>query len=143
MNTKKSVIILWIAFAICVIATVVLWFGMNNAKLNYEEVEVLVLSSKVEQVVNKKTGSKTNFYKVEVEYNGEKYDLGNAHSASAYPKGKRVKAYLANEKLYADVDGVKTATPVATAYFVFLFGSFGLLFIAAVQSSKLHQNKSE
>ncbi len=139
---KKRVIILWIAFIACIVATVVLWFKMNEVELQYEEVEATVLSSKVEQVVNKKTKSRTNFYKVEVEYNGQNYELGNAHSASAYPKGKKVKAYLFNEKLYANVEGVKTATPVAKAYFVFLFGNFILLYIACVQTSKARKKET-
>ncbi len=140
---KKKVIILWCAFVVCLITTVALWFAMNNSKLKYEEVEATVLSSEVEQVVNKKTGSRTNFYKVKVEYNGEEYDLGNVHSASGHSRGKRVKAYLSNEKLYANIEGVRTATPVATIYFVFLFGTFGMLFWAAIEMGKLSQNKKQ
>lgn len=143
MDIKKRVIILWVAFVVCVIATVTLWFAMNNVKSEYEEVKATVLSSEVEQVVNKKTGSRTNFYKVKVEYNGEKYDLDNVHSAYEYPEGKVVKAYLSNGKLYANVEGVQTDTPIAKVYFVFLFGSFIMLFVAAWQMSKLHQNKKE
>lgn len=139
MNIKKRVIILWILFVGCVIATVALWFAMNDAKPQYEEVEATVLNAKVEQVVNKKTRAKTNFYKVEVEYNGQNYELGNAHSTSAYPKGKKIKAYLFQEKLYANVEGVQTATLVAKVYFVFLFGSFILLYITTVQTSKLRK----
>ena len=58
-----------------------------------------------------------------------------------YPEGKTVTAYLANDKLYANEEGVKTATPVAIVYFVCLFGSFGLLMAAAMVTSKNAQNK--
>jgi len=71
------------------------------------------------------------------------YDLGNAHSAYEYPKGKVVKAYLSNGKLYANEEGVKTSTPIATIYFVFLFGSFGMLMFAATQTSKISQKMKE
>ena len=59
---KKLVIILWIAFVVCVIATVGLWFAMNNSNPEFEEVKAIVTSSETKQVVNKKTGSRTNFY---------------------------------------------------------------------------------
>lgn len=143
MDIKKRVIILWSAFIVCIITTIVLWFAMNNSKPQYEEVQATVLNSKVNQVVNKKTGSKTNFCKVEVEYNGQNYELGNVHSISTYPKGKKVKAYLYNEKLYANTEGVKTSTPVAIAYFIFLFGNFILLYIALVQTTKINKKENK
>lgn len=138
MDIKKRVIILWCAFVVCVITTVILWFAMNNANPEYEEVEATVLSAKTDQVVNKKTGTKTNFYRVEVEYEGKSYELGNVHSLSSYTTGRKVKAYLYNGNLYANTEGVKTSTPIAIVYFIFLFGNFGLLYIASVQTTKLH-----
>lgn len=140
---KKQVIILWIIFVVCLATTIGLWFAMNNSNPEFEEVKVTVVSAETTQVVNKNTGSRTTFYDVKVRYNGEVYDLGNAHSVYEYPEGKTVKAYLSNGKLYADEAGVKTSTPVATIYFVFLFGTFGLLFFAAMQTSKLSQKNKE
>lgn len=140
---KKQIIILWVAFVACVAITVGLWFAMNNSNPEFEEVKATVLSAETTQVVNKKTGSKTNFYDVKVVYEGKTYDLGNAHSAYEYPKGKVVKAYLSNGKLYANEEGVKTSTPIATIYFVFLFGSFGMLMFAATQTSKISQKMKE
>lgn len=140
---KKQIIILWSIFVACVIATIGLWFATNNITPEYEEVQVTVVSSETKQVVNKQTGSRTNFYEVKVKYNGEVYDLGNPHSAREFPKGKTVKAYLSNGKLYANIEGVKTSTPVATAYFVFLFASFGMLMFAAIQTSKVSQKNKE
>ena len=137
MSMKKKVLILWIIFVVCLISTIGLWFAMNNQNLEYEEVQVTVVSAKTERVKNKKTGSSTDFYKVEVRYNGKTYDLENAHNTYMYPEGKTVKSYLANDRLFADTDGVKTSTPVSTVYFIFLFGSFIMLFVAATYSGKL------
>ena len=139
---KKKVIILWVVFVVCLVLTVILWFGMNNSKFEYEKVQVTVLSAKTEKVINKNTGSTTNFYKVKVEYNDETYDLENAHNTYMYPEGKNVTAYLSNGRLFADEDGVKTSTPIATAYFIFLFGSFIMLFVAATYTSKAFQKES-
>jgi len=78
-----------------------------------------------------------------VEFEGKEYELRNVHSAASYYKGQKVKAYLSNDKLYANVEGVKTSTPIATIYFIFLFGSFGMLFVAAMYTGKLSQKKLE
>ena len=45
--------------------------------------------------------------------------------------------------MYANEEGVKTATPIAKVYFVFLFGTFGMLMFASIQSSKLSQKNKE
>jgi len=139
---KKISIILWVIFVICVVAAVALWFAMNNSNPDYEEVKATVVSAETKQVVNKKTGSRTNFYEVKVRYDGEVYDLGNVHNTYMYQEGSTVKAYLSNGKLYANTEGVKTATPVATAYYVFLIGSFVMLMAASIYTSKLAQNKN-
>lgn len=143
MDMKKKVIIFWVIFVVCVIATVALWFAMNNSNPEFEEVTVTVESSKTEQIVNRKTGSRTNIYKVKVRYNGETHDLHNPHNSYQYPEGKSVKAYLSNGKLYANEEGVKTSTPIATIYFVFLFGSFGMLFVALTYTGKLRSRKEK
>ncbi len=140
---KKQIIILWGVFIACLVATVGLWFAMNNSNPEFEEVKATVVSAETTKVVNKKTGSTTNFYDIKVEYEGKTYDLGNAHSVYEYPKGKVVKAYLSNGKLYANEEGVKTSTPIATIYFVFLFGTFGMLIFASMQTSKICQKNKE
>ena len=83
-----------------------------------------------------------DFYEITVEYNGGTYELENAHNTYQYPQGATVKAYLANNgRLFANVEGVSSSTPLATVYFVCLFGSFGLLFAAATYSGKAKQEK--
>lgn len=140
---KRNIIILWIVFAVCVITTVVLWFVVNNDNVEYEEVKVTVVSATTEQIRNRKTGSTTTFYKVKVRYNGETYDLENPHNVYMYPEGKSVTAYLANNRLFANVEGVQTSTPIATVYFIFLFGSFIMLFVASMYTSKVCQKNKE
>lgn len=143
MNMKKKALILWGVFVLCLVATIALWFAMNNSELEFEEVKVIVESAKTEQIRNRKTGSTTTFYKIKVRYNGESYDLENAHNTYMYPEGKEVKAYLANNRLFANEEGVKTSTPIAIVYFVFLFGTFGMLIVASMYTSKLSSSKKE
>lgn len=143
MDNKKKIILLWVAFVACVIITVVLWFAVNKSNPEFEEVKATVQSSTTEQIVNRKTGSRTTIYKVKVRYKGETYDLHNPHGIAAYPEGKSVTAYLYNGKLYANEEGVKTSTPLSTVYFVFLFGSFGMLFVASTYTSKLSKKQNK
>lgn len=142
MSMKKKAILSWCAFAVCLIATVVMWFAVDAQKIEYEEVEVRVLSAETKQLRNKSTGTHYDFHEVTVEYNGETYKLENAHNTYQYPLGTTVKAYLANNgRLFANIEGVSSTTPLATVYFVCLFGSFGLLFVAAFYSGKAKQEK--
>ncbi len=138
---KNKMLWLWLLWIACVAGTVGLWFMMNKVELKYDEVDVKVISSTTKRLKNKKNGNSYDFYEVKVEYNGKTYDLENAHNTYSYPKGKKVKAYLANDKLYANIEGVKTATPTATIYFIFLFASFGLLFFNCYISAKEKQKK--
>lgn len=140
---KKKLLMLWGAFAVCLVITIGLWFAMNKQEVSYQEVEAKVLSSETKRIKNKKNGNTYDFYEVKVEYEGKEYELGNVHSASSYYKGKKVKAYLSHDKLYANVEGVKTSTPLATTYFIFLFGTFGLFFGALLYWGKLNQEKAE
>lgn len=142
MSMKKKAGLLWCAFVVCLIATVGLWFAVNKQDVKYEEVEVFVLSSETKQLKNRSTGAYYDFYEITVEYNGGTYELENAHNTYQYPVGSTVKAYLANGgKLYANVEGVSSSTPLATVYFVCLFGSFGLFFVALIYSGKVNQEK--
>ena len=138
---KNKISLMWGLTIVCLILTVVFWFLMNNQDVSYKEVMATVTDTSSREVVNKKTHNKTTFYKVMVKYEGKEYELHNVHSLVGYYKGKSVKALLSNNKLYANEEGVKTATPVAIVYFVCLFGSFGLLMAAAMVTSKNAQNK--
>lgn len=128
---KKIVILLGVGFIVSLVLTVVFRIRMDNQDLEYEEVQVRVVSTGTESV-RVRTGyssSTTTKYDVIVQYEGRNYDLENVHGLSGYSEGKTVKAYLSNGKLYANVEGVNTSTPVAYAYFGFLIASF-ILFMA-------------
>ena len=140
---KNKVAIMWVITVICLILTIVFWFLMNKADVSYEEVTVIVTSTSSKDVVNKKTGSRTTFYEVKVKYEGEEYELQNVHGLTGYSKGSSVKVLLANEKLYANVEGIKSTSPIAIVYFVFLFGTFGMLILSSTYMSKMKQKKQE
>ena len=84
---KKTVILMGVGFVVSLVLTIVFRILMDDQNLEYEEVQV--------------------------RYDGETYDLENVHSLSGYSEGRTVKAYLSNGKLYANVEGVNTSTPVA------------------------------
>ena len=141
---KKTLVILsWCALVLCIVLAIIFWNLMNNSNPEFEEVTVMVTESKTEQIVNRKTGSRTTIYKVKVRFEGKEQELRNPHNTYMYPEGKEVTAYLANGKLYANKEGVKTSTPVATIYYVFLFASFGMLFVAPMCTSKYAREKKE
>ncbi len=133
---KNKVTLMWIITAICLILTIVFWFLMNQTEVKYEEVTAIVTNTSTKEVVNKNTKNRTTFYEVKVEYNGKEYELQNVHGLSGYYEGKSVTALLANDKLYANVEGIKSTSPVAIVYFVFLFGTFGMLMLSATYMSK-------
>lgn len=133
---KNKVALMWIITAICLILTIVFWFLMNKTEVKYEEVTAIVTSTSTKEVVNKKTQNRTTFYEVKVKYDGEEYELQNVHGLSGYYKGKSVTALLSNNKLYANVEGIKSTSPIAIVYFVFLFGTFGMLMLSATYMSK-------
>ena len=56
---------------------------------------------------------------MKVKYDGKEYELQNVHGFSGYYKGKSVKVLLSNEKLYANVEGIRSTTPVVIVYFIF------------------------
>ena len=133
---KNKVALMWIITVVCLILTIVFWFLMNKTEVEYEEVTAIVTSTSVKEVVNKNTGNRTSFYEVKVEYNGKEYDLHNVHGLAGYYEGKSVTALLSNDKLYANVEGIKSTSPVATIYFVFLFGTFGMVMLSSTYMSK-------
>ena len=140
---KKKSIIAWCIFVLYLITTVVLQFKVDAQEVEYEEVEVQVVSSVTKQLKNRTNGNTYNFYEVKVDYNSETVDLENAYNTYSYPQGKKVKAYLSNGRLFANVEGVSSSTPLATVYFVFLFASLIMLFVASWYSSKAAQEKRE
>ena len=69
--------------------------------------------------------------------------MQNDHGLSGYYKGKDVKALLSNDKLYANEEGIKSTSPTAIVYFIFLFGTFGMLMLSATYTSKMKKKEKE
>lgn len=140
---KNKSIILWGLTLVCLVLTIVFWNLANNVEVDYEEVTVVVTDTSSKSVVNKKTGSRTTFYEVKVKYEDKEQTLENVHGLGGYTKGRSVKALLSNGKLYANVEGIKSTTPISIVYFVFLFGTFGMLMISAMYSSKMKSKEKQ
>ena len=127
---KTKVILMGVGFVVCLVLTIVFRIRMDNQALEYKEVQVLVVSTdtKTTKIRMSYSSNSTTKYVVKVSYEGKTYNLENVHSLTGYSKGRTVKAYLSHGKLYANIEGVNTSTPVAYAYFGFLIASFILFF---------------
>ena len=139
----KKVWVCGIIMIICIVATVLLRGPMDNADIDYTEVKVQVVSSETKET-NIKVGNSTSTmttYDIVVSYMGKDYDLKNAHNSYSYREGATVTAYLSNGKMYANVEGVQTSTPVATAYFVALIGSFVMFLVTMCLWANVAQQK--
>ena len=139
----KKVYACGIITIICIVATVLLRGPMANAELDYTEVTAMVVSSDTSTTTIKTGNSRStvNSYDVYVSYNGEVYKLKNAHDSYSYREGKLVTAYLSGDKLYANVEGVRTSTPIAYAYFTALIGSFVMLLLTLCLWANAAQQK--
>lgn len=142
---KKLVILMGLGFVVCLVLTIVFRILMDNQDLEYEEVEVRVVSTDSESVKVKTRYSSTTTtkYIVKVRYEGKEYDLENVHGLSGFWEGKTVKAYLSRGKLYANIEGVNTSTPVAYGYFGFLIASFILFIVFICNTPYLFKKKEE
>lgn len=139
----KKVWVLGIITVIFIVATVLLRGPMDNADVEYQEVKVTVVSSETKETTIKvgKTSSEMTTYDIVVNYMGQEYDLKNAHNSYSYREGSTVTAYLSNGKMYANIEGVQTSTPAATAYFVALIGSFVMFLIFTCTWANVAQNR--
>lgn len=131
---KKKVMVSIIVLLLCIGATIGLGIATNGASTDYEEVKVMVLKAETKQ--KKVLGKRWTVNEVIVSYKGQRYELKNMHSMYAYQPGREVMVFLSGGKMYANVEGVKTSTPLAMVYFVFLFASFGMVFVTAIVASK-------
>ncbi len=133
----KKVYACGIVTVICIVATVLLRIPMNNAELDYTEVSVEVVSSETKETTVRRGFTRSTA----TTYKGQNYELENAHNSYSYRVGATVTAYLSGGKMYANVEGVRTATPAAYAYFTALFASFIMIFVTAVIWSGVSQKK--
>lgn len=141
----KKVWICGILTVLCIIATVLLRAPLDNVEPDYQEVKVTVLSSATQKTTVKTGYSRSSLstHKIRVLYAGEEYDLKNAHDSYSYREGAMVTAYLYNGKMYANVEGVKNATPAGIAYFTALIGSIGLFAVTMILWSKAGSKKQK
>ncbi len=125
LKKKKMFIISIIVFVICLAITVFLFIKVNMTEISdYKKVNCVV--TKVDSYFVKKQIR----YKVYATYEEKEYEICNIKNDSyKYSKGSKVEVYLYQENLYANYDGIKTSTPVAKIYFVFLFLTFGCLIL--------------
>lgn len=139
----KKVLVLGILTIIFIVATVYFRVNMDNMELEYTEVEVEVVSSETvhKTVRSKYSTSNITEYEIVVRYEGKDYDLKNAHNSYSYREGSRVKVYMANGKMYANEEGVRTSSPTGIAYFVGLIGSFILFTATLCIWAQVAQNK--
>ena len=100
---KKRLIISIIIFSILLLTTIFLAIKVNNTNnLNYEKVECNV--SRMEKYWIKRQQK----YKIYCMYNGDEKEIKNVkNDYYNYSKGKNVDAYLYNNKLYANYEGIK------------------------------------
>lgn len=139
----KKVYACGIITIICIAAAVLLRGPMANADLDYTEVSARVVSSGTGTTTFRSgnTRSTMTTYDVIVSYMGEEYELKNAHDSYSYREGSTVTAYLSGGKLYANVEGVRTSTPIAYAYFAALIGSFVMLLVTLCLWANAAQQK--
>ena len=139
----KKVLALGILTIIFIVATVYLRINMDNMELEYTKVEAEVVSSETVQkgVKSKYSTSNITEYDIVVRYEGKDYDLKNAHNSYSYREGSKVTVYMANGKMYANEEGVRTSSPMGIAYFVGLIGSFILFIVTLCVWGQVAQNK--
>lgn len=142
---KKAAAVCGVLTVVFIIATVFFRKQMDSADLDYTEVKVQVVSSETKntKVKTKYSSSTMTTYEVVVRYEGKEYDLKNAHNSYSYRKGATVTAYFSGGKMYANIEGIRTTSPMGIAYFVGLFGSFGLFFAALMLLAKDSDRKKK
>lgn len=135
---KPKVLISVIVLLLCIAATVGLRIAMDRADTAYDEVKVTVVSSETKQ--KRVLWKRMTVYEVIVRYEGEKYELKNAHDTYSYQPGRQMTVFLSGGELFANVQGVRTSTPVAKVYFAFLFASFGMVFVTITMAGQARRS---
>ncbi len=143
MSMKKKSRLIWCAFAVCLIGMIILRIVMELQNVKYQEVQATVVSAETKHIRKWRSSDTYDIYEVRVTYKGKVHELGNAFKSYQYSPGQKVKAYLSNGRLYANLDGVKTSTPVAKCYFACLYGSFIFVILGLVYMEKAKREERE
>ncbi|MDE7297395.1 MAG: penicillin-binding protein [Lachnospiraceae bacterium] len=137
----KKVYICLGVMVLFIVAAVLIKKPADDAKLDYKEVKARVVSSEAKQkrIKTKYSTTYQTVYEVVVSYNGKEYDLKNAHNSYSYRKGSEVTVYLAYGKLYANIEGVRNASPLGIAHSVAIFGAFAMFILSMLLLAKVGQ----
>ena len=130
---KKLSIVSVILLAVFFLMTVAFYVLSHNQHLSYKVVRVNVISVDIKNPLNK-----IDKDKVVVEYNGKSYEVENLMTNETLKyhtylsSQKPADAYLANGRIFANVDGIRSTSMIGMIYFVFLFGTLILIFTTAI-----------
>ena len=130
---KKLSIVSVILLAVFFLMTVAFYVLSHNQHLSYKVVQVNVISVDIKNPLNK-----IDKDKVVVEYNGKSYEVENLMTNETLKyhtylsSQKPADAYLANGRIFANVDGIRSTSMIGMIYFVFLFGTLILIFTTAI-----------
>lgn len=147
MNLNKQnnkLIIILVLFILSLLTTIVLYGKMDNAKFDYEKVKCVVTNVTKKRIYRNRNKTGRYRYIITVAYKEKEYKLKNTYDSSIfqYQKGALVDVYLSNGNLYANEAGVRTSTPVAILYFIFLFATMGIFFIFVVTWDRYRKAKN-
>lgn len=114
----KATVLRWITLVgavLCLAVTIMAGMKVHNQSVTYEEVEARIVSADKQRI------KRRHYYEVMVEYQGEQYKLKNVRDEEfaryrTYA-GSYTTVYFANDKMYSNITGVKTA---GKAYYIYL-----------------------
>ena len=129
---------LWLFLVLMLCLNVFLWFQVANSTVPYTNETLTVTDTKT--VFKPGSGFNKSEYKVFVDFKGEKTELENLRGRR-YSKGMNVNTYIYKDRVFADIEGVKTSTSLANIYFISLVVT-PIVFIAALTKT-IERRKSE
>ena len=145
-KSKKELIIMLLSIVltvVCLVVTVIL--NRKVADQTFDEGEVQTVKCTITSVTEKSikiNGHVTKTYEVHGTYNGVEQEIRNVSSSGySYRKGSTKDVYLYKGKLYGNIEGIKTTTAVGVIYFVFLFGTFGMVVFMTYAITKFCQGR--
>ena len=125
MNKKKFAVIFTLLFAVSLLICIGFRVITETMKIDYQEVEVTVLSA------SQSVGRTTRRTEVKVYYKGAEYQLNGVSEIWKYSvyqsTGEHITAYMSNGKLYEDVSDIRGDSGMFIISFIFMWISIVLL----------------
>lgn len=141
---KVMMLLSLVLFVAGLVATVYLNRQVVGQEIDEDAIEkVQCTVSRIETHSIRVNGSKKTFKEYYGTYNGEEYKIGNVIEDYKFQEGRKADVLLYNGKLYANVEGITSTSPLATVYFVFLFGTVGVFAFMLYAMTKHSQAKKE